>query len=326
MQNKAIVVEKNENKEFSCTLQEVPTPTIQEGEILIQVSYSSLNYKDALSSTGHPGVSRNFPHITGIDAIGKVKESLHPSFAVGDTALVTGFDLGMNTQGGHQNHLKVNGDWAIHANDLPEKQYMVYGTAGFTAALSVYEIVNHASLPNKEVLVTGATGGVGSVAVSILSKLGYTVTALSGKSDKSEFLKSIGATHIIDRAELGEPSKKPMLSEKYGAVVDTVGGTILAEALKMTSYNGIVTCCGLTAGGDLSTNVYPFILRSVRLVGIESVNCDLEKRKIIWNHLATDWQINTLDKLTQLIGLEEVPSFYEKFIKGQVSGRIVVEL
>lgn len=323
---KAYVVEKLEDKKFSSDVKEVEVPKIEEGEILIKTSYSSLNYKDALSSVGNPGVTRNFPHITGIDVSGTVEESNSEEFEKGEKVVVTGYDLGMNTNGGHSQFVKVPSSWVIKIpKGLDEKEIMTYGTAGLTAALSINEIVKN-GISVGEVLVTGATGGVGSIAVSILSKLGFNVTAISGKEDKIDFLKSLGAKEVILRKDFDIEDKKPLGSEKYDAVVDTVGGNILAQALKIVKYDGVATCCGLTSSFKLDTNVFPFILRGVRLIGIDSVECSIEKKKSAWEKLANEFNIDTLEKLTNEITINEIKETYGKLLEGKAVGRYLVKL
>ena len=204
---------------------------------------------------------------------------------------------------------------------------MTFGTAGLTAALSINELItNGIKAENGDVLVTGATGGVGSIAVSILSKLGYNVTAITGKKEKIEFLKKIGANEVISREDFMQSSNKPLLSEKYSGVVDTVGGEILAQSLKVLKYDGVATCCGLTSSQDLNTNVFPFILRGVRLIGIDSVECKLEKKQLAWEKLASKWKINTLNNLTNEISLYEIKEAYEKLLSGKAVGRYVVKI
>lgn len=240
---KAFVVEKVGEKEFISSIQDIPTPKCEENEVVIKVSYSSLNYKDALSSVGNPGVSRNFPHVTGIDVAGTVFESTSPIFKVGERVLVTGYDMGMNSDGGHAQFVKIPASWVARIPDsISDKEIMTFGTAGLTAALSVNELIENGIKPESgDILVTGATGGVGSIAIAILSKLGYNITAISGKKDRVDFLKKIGANEVILREEFEEESKKPLLSEKYAGVVDTVGGKILANALKQIKYDGVAT-------------------------------------------------------------------------------------
>jgi len=325
---KAFLVEKIGEKEFMARVQDISIPKCKENEIVIKVTYSSLNYKDALSSIGNPGVTRNFPHVTGIDVAGTVYESTSPIFKVGEKVLVTGYDMGMNTNGGHAEFVKVPASWVARIPDsISDKEIMTFGTAGLTAALSINELIEHGIKPESgEILVTGATGGVGSIAVAILNKLGYNITAISGKKDKIDFLKSIGANEVISREEFEEESKKTLLSEKYAGVIDTVGGKILANALKQVKYDGIVTCCGLLSSHELNTNVFPFILRGVRLIGIDSVECKLEKKQAAWEKLASRWKINSLNTIINEITLDEIKTAYEHLLSGKAVGRYVVKI
>lgn len=325
---KAFVVEKVADREFSSAIQEVPVPKCDNDEVLIKVSYSSLNYKDALSSVGNPGVTRKFPHITGIDVAGVVHETASDSFAVGEKVLVTGYDLGMNTDGGHAEYVKMPASWVARIPDtITDKEIMTFGTAGLTAALSVNELINNGVKPEDgDILVTGATGGVGSLAVSILNKIGFSVVAVSGKEEQIEFLKQIGASEVILRDTFNENAKKPIMGETYAGVVDTVGGDILANALKYIKYDGVATCCGLTASHELSTTVFPFILRGVRLIGIDSVECRLEKKQAAWDKLADAFKIDTLDSITNEIALEDIKATYELMLKGESVGRYVVKM
>ncbi len=323
---KAFVVEKIEDKKFYCGVQDIEVPTLEEDEVLIKATYSSLNYKDALSSVGNPGVTRVFPHITGIDVAGFVEKSTSEKFKVGQKVLVTGYDLGMNTNGGHSEYVKVPASWVvIIPQGISDKEIMTYGTAGLTAALSVNELLNN-GITSGEILVTGATGGVGSIAVAILNKLGFSVTAISGKEEKIEFLKTLGAKEVILRTAFDVENKRPMGSEKYDGVIDTVGGNILAEALKVVKYDGVATCCGLTSSHELATNVFPFILRGVRLIGIDSVECKIEKKIAAWEKLAGDFAIDTLEELTTEISLDDVKEAYEKLLAGKAVGRYLVKL
>ncbi len=323
---KAYVVEKIGDKQFTSDVKEIDVPTIQENEILIKVTYSSLNFKDALSSIGNPGVTKVFPHVTGIDVAGVIVEKNSDKFEKGDKVLVTGYDLGMNSDGGHQEYVKVPDSWVIKIPDgLTDKEVMTYGTAGLTAALSVNELLNN-GISKGDILVTGATGGVGSLAVSILSKLGFNVTAISGKEEKIEFLKSLGAKEFILRKDFNVENKRPMGSEKYNGVIDTVGGNILAEALKVIKYDGVATCCGLTSSHELNTNVFPFILRGIRLIGIDSVECTIDKKKEAWRKLANEFKIDSLNELTTEISLEEIKEAYSTLLNGNAVGRYLVKL
>lgn len=325
---KAFVVEKVEDKNFSCGIQDIPNPIIEDNEVLIKATYSSLNFKDALSSVGNPGVTRVFPHTTGIDVAGIIQQSNSPEFKEGDKVLVTGYDMGMNTNGGHSEFVKVPASWVVKMpKNITDKEIMTYGTAGLTAALSVNELVNNGVTPEDgAILVTGATGGVGSITVAILSKLGFDVVAISGKAEKIDYLKSLGATDVILRKDFDVENKRPMGKELYAGVVDTVGGTILAEALKVIKYDGVATCCGLTASMDLPTNVFPFILRGVRLIGIDSVECKIEKKVAAWEKVAGDFKIDTLEALTTEISLDEVKEAYTKLLEGKAVGRYLVKI
>jgi len=323
---KAYVVEKIEDKKFESGIQDIEIPTITENEVLIKTSYSSLNFKDALSSVGNPGVTRVFPHVTGIDVAGTIEQSNSDEFVIGEEVLVTGYDMGMNTNGGHAQFVKVPASWVVKKpENITDKEIMTYGTAGLTAALSVNELLNN-GVTSGEVLVTGATGGVGSIAVSILSKLGFEVTAISGKEDKIPFLKELGAKEVILRKDFDVENKRPMGKEKYSGVIDTVGGNILAEALKQIKYDGVATCCGLTSSHELPTNVFPFILRGVRLIGIDSVEAKKEKKEAAWKKIADDFKIDTLSNLTNEIPLDKIKEAYKALLEGKAVGRFLVKI
>ena len=325
---KAYVVEKSEDKKFTSCIQDIEIPVIEENEVLIKISYSSLNFKDALSSVGNPGVTRVFPHVTGIDVAGTIEQSNSADFEIGQKVLVTGYDMGMNTNGGHSEFVKVPASWVVKMpENITDKEIMTYGTAGLTAALSVNELINNDVKPEDgEVLVTGATGGVGSITVAILAKLGYEVVAISGKEEKIPFLKELGAKEVILRKDFDIENKKPMVTERFAGVVDTVGGNILAEALKTIKYDGVATCCGLNSSFELSTNVFPFILRGVRLIGIDSVEAKIEKKIAAWEKIADEFKISTLDDLTNEISLDEVADAYKQLLAGKAVGRYLVKI
>lgn len=323
---KAYVVEKIDDKKFQAGVQDIDIPTIEDGEVLIKAEYSSLNYKDALSSTGNPGVSKNFPHTTGIDVAGIVEQSNSSDFKVGDKVVVTGYDFGMHTRGGHSEFVKVPSSWVIKLpNNITAREIMIYGTAGLTAALSINELLEN-GIKTGKVLVTGATGGVGSISVAILNKLGFDVTAVTGKADQIPFLKSIGASDVILRSDFDVENKRPMGRETFDGIVDTVGGNILAEALKIVRYDGVATCCGLTSSFELPTNVFPFILRGVRLIGIDSVECTKEKKAAAWKKIATDFTLDSLEELTTQISLDEISDIYKKMLAGDIVGRYLVKI
>jgi len=331
MQNKsykALVVKEASPKTYT---REIETRTINElpqGDLLIRVHYSSLNYKDALSASGNRGVTRRYPHVPGIDAAGVVEESSSKDFTPGDQVIATGFDLGMNTSGGYGEYIRIPAGWALHCpQQLSLKESMIYGTAGFTAAQSVYRLVNFPVEPEQgKILITGATGGVGSIAVSIMAKLGYSITAVSGKPDAKEFLTSLGTEEIISRQQATDSSGKLLLKEKWAGVIDTVGGEILATAIKSTGYGGAVTCCGNVASPELPLSVYPFILRGVSLLGIDSAKCPVHIRQKIWQKLAGPWKIENLNSLVTECRLPELSAIIEKMLKGLQTGRVIVNL
>ena len=325
---RALVVSQTDEKTFTREITERSISDLPEGEVLIRVHFSSLNYKDGLSCIGNPGVTRNYPHTPGIDASGKVTESSDSQFKTGDSVIVTSYDLGMNTSGGFGEYIRVPADWVV---PLPEgmtfKEASIYGVAGFTAALSVDSLQKYGVNPEQgEVVVTGSTGGVGSVSVALLSLLGYTVVASTGKKEESEFLQRLGASEIISREEVNDESKKPLLRERWAGAVDTVGGTTLAALLKAAKRGGAVAATGLVASSELSTTVFPFILRGVSLLGIDSGFTPTKLRLEIWNKLAGIWKIPQLEQLTIDCTLEELDPEIDKILAGGQRGRVVVNL
>lgn len=324
----AYVVDQVEKGVFERNIKERTMDDLPEGEVVVRVHYSSLNYKDALSATGNPGVTRNFPHSPGVDASGIVEDSSDDRFTPGQEVIVHGYDLGCNTSGGYSQYIRVPADWIV---PLPEglslRDSMIFGTAGYTAAYSVLRLEEFGITPEKgEVLVTGATGGVGSVAVAILAKSGYDVVASTGKTDQAQFLIDLGAKEVISREDAADDSGRPLLKGRWAGVVDTVGGEILATAIKSTNPRGVVTCCGNVASANLPINVYPFILRGVSLVGIDSQDSPMEQRQQIWQRMATDWKIDTLENLTTEITLQELDSNIDLILKGGQKGRVLVNL
>ncbi len=325
---RALVVEETGENTFARSVKDRSTDDLPAGEVLIRVHYSSLNYKDALSATGNKGVTKNYPHTPGIDASGVVQESASGDFKPGEEVLVTGYDLGANTSGGYGEYIRVPSDWVIKLPaGLSPMESMVYGTAGFTAALSVYKMEEHGVAPGMgEVLVTGATGGVGSVASGILAKSGYRVVASTGKTDRNQLLLGLGVKEVISREDAKDTSGRALLKARWAGVVDTVGGEILATAVKSAGQHGVVTCCGNVASADLPLSVYPFILRGVTLVGIDSAYCPMDVRKRVWAKIANEWKLDRLDILTTEISLAQLDKHVELILQGKESGRVVVNM
>lgn len=301
---------------------------IEDNNIIINVKYSSLNYKDALSSQGNRGVTKKFPHTPGIDAAGIIIKSNYPDFKIGDKVLITGYDFGMNTSGGYSQYVSVPKEWVLKLPDnFSLRDSMVYGTAGLTAGLSVYHLIKSGITPDLgNILVTGSTGGVGSLAVTILNSLGYTVTALTGKKETKDFLLKLGANEVIYREDFNINSEKVLLKEVYSGVIDTVGGETLSNAIKSTKYGGVITCCGNVSSHKLSTSIYPFILRGVSLIGIDSVQCSTGIRKEIWNKLSKEWKNSTIENLIQEISMEELVTSLKNFLFERHIGRKIVNL
>jgi len=299
------------------------------GELLIKVHYSALNYKDALSATGHKGITRQYPHTPGVDAAGEVVASEHADFQVGEQVIVTGYDLGMNTPGGFGGYIRVPSSWAVkRPPTLSLQDSMIYGTAGFTAAQALLKLQHQGIQPEQgPILVTGASGGVGSLAVALLAQLGYHVVAMSGKAQAQDWLKQLGAKDIVTREHLNEAPHRPLLPSQWAGVIDTVGGEVLVNALRSTRYRGAVACCGLVAGSELSLTVFPFILRGISLLGIDSAACPMTTRLQIWSLLAGDWKLNNLASFITECDLTALNEIYiDKLLQGQVQGRVVVRL
>jgi putative YhdH/YhfP family quinone oxidoreductase len=324
---KAMVVSETAEKTFIREIRERALDGLPAGELIIEVKYSSLNYKDALSATGNKGVTRKYPHTPGIDAAGVVANSTTKLFAVGDQVTVTGFDLGMNTSGGFGRYISVPALWATKLpQGLSLKNSMGYGTAGLTAALCIIRLMaSGLTKDSGEVLVTGATGGVGSVAVAILAKLGFNVVAATGKTSEHDFLKDLGAASMISREEANDTSGRPLQKPRWAGVIDTVGGNILATALKTTKYGGLVAACGNAMSHELNMNVFPFILRGVSLLGVDSVEIPMRARQMAWSRLAGEWSIDLAKLLTE-VSLEELNPKIDEILKGGIRGRVLVDL
>jgi putative YhdH/YhfP family quinone oxidoreductase len=322
-----MVVSETAEKTFSREVRERALGDLPAGELIIEVKYSSLNYKDALSAIGNKGVTRKYPHTPGIDAAGVVADSTTKLFTVGDQVTVTGFDLGMNTSGGFARYISVPALWATKLpQGLSLKDSMSHGTAGLTAALCIIRLMaSGLTKESGEVLVTGASGGVGSVAVAILAKLGFNVVAATGKASEHDFLSGLGAKAIISREEANDTSGRPLQKPRWAGVVDTVGGNILATALKTTKYAGLVAACGNAMSAELNVNVFPFILRGVSLLGVDSVEIPMRARQMAWNKLAGEWSIDVGSLVTE-VSLEELNPKIDEILKGGIRGRVLVNL
>lgn len=320
------LVRKTGNDKVEAGVEQRPLRELPAGDVLIRVRFSSLNYKDALAATGHPGVVRKFPHVPGIDCAGEVVESGSTAFKAGDPVIMTGHELGADRWGGWAEFVRVPAEWVV---PLPEglslEESMLLGTAGFTAAQCVYALQHHDVGPDSgEILVTGATGGVGSIAVMILAKLGYEVAAVTGKPDRHGWLNGLGAGRIVSRAAAVDDTARPLLSATYAGGVDTVGGATLGTLLRSLKHRGCVAACGLVGGADLPVTVYPFILRGVTLAGIDSAWCPVERRREMWRLLAGDWKPTGLGELATFIGLDQLGDAVREILRGEVAGRTVL--
>ena len=328
-QFKALVLNQK-GEEFTREVKSLDKSFLKNGDVTVKVDYSDLNFKDGMILKNGGRLVKEFPHIPGIDFSGTVLESQNSKFKEGDEVILTGFRVGEIFYGGYSQIAKVNGNFLVNKpKDLTSKQAMILGTAGFTSLMAAFAIKAREEILLGEkvnnVLVTGATGGVGSIAVMILNKMGYNVTAVSGKDSKTEYLKSLGAKSVINRAEF---DKDPKLIDKglWDGVVDTVGGKILANAIVQTNSNGIITVCGNASTNELNTNVIPFMLRGVKLWGIDSANCSIRRRGFIWGEAAKLIDFDLLEKSVLTVSLEELIKTYPKILKGEISGRVLVDL
>ncbi len=325
---KALVVREDEEQQFHRAMEERTVAELSPGEVLIRVYFSSLNYKDALSASGNRGVTKKYPHTPGIDAAGVVAASTTEQFKAGDEVICMGYDLGMNTSGGFSEYIAVSSDWVLSKPaEISLYETMQIGTAGFTAAQCVERLLALGVRPDQgSVLVTGATGGVGSTAVALLAQLGFQITAVTGKESEHAFLQALGAVKILTRKKATGRIGAALLRERWAGVIDTVGGDLLAGAIKATQYGGVVASCGNAASGDLPLTVYPFILRGISLVGIDSASCPMGRREEIWQELAGSWRLTILDDLTTRISLDQLNQYIEDMLVGKTKGRIVVDL
>ena len=315
------------NDRFSRTVITRSVSDLPKNDLLIRVHYSSLNYKDALSASGNKGVTRTYPHTPGIDAVGSVVHSDNKKFREGDEVIVTSYDLGMNTSGGFGQYISVPAAWAVKLpDDLSMKESMIIGTAGLTAGMSVFRLTEHIKPEDGKVLVSGATGGVGALSVAILAKLGFEVSAISGKKTEHDFLLRLGASEMIARKDFEQENKRPMIKGDYAGGIDTVGGSILDNMIKSIQPMGVVTCCGMVASPKLNLTVFPFILRGVSLIGIDSQNYPMAYREVVWNKLAKDWKPDNLMDVYKEISLDELSDHIDLMLDGKLKGRTIVDL
>ncbi|MES9845777.1 MAG: MDR family oxidoreductase [Candidatus Sedimenticola sp. PURPLELP] len=322
---KALVLDQSEGKTVA-EIKQLSTDDLPEGEVLVAVDYSSLNYKDGMAVSGTGKIIRQWPMVPGIDFAGKVLESASDRFTAGDQVILTGWGVGERYWGGYAQQARVKADWLVHTPaGLDSRKAMIIGTAGFTAMLCVMTLQEAGVTPESgPVLVTGAAGGVGSVSVALLSKLGYTVSAVTGRESTHDYLKSLGATEIVTREEMAAPAR-PLESQRWAGAVDTVGGDILGRVLAEMDYNGAVAACGLAADYKLNTTVMPFILRNVSLRGVDSVSCPLPRREAAWQKLAELLPESTYESISHVVSLEEVEDAAQQIMKGQVQGRVLVD-
>ena len=325
---KALEAREN-NGDYSLSIIEKSLSNLPENDLLIKVEYSSLNYKDAMSSKGMPGVTKNYPHTPGIDAAGEVAETSTKDFKEGDEVIVTGYDLGMNTSGGFAEYIRVPASWAIQLPEgLSSRKAMALGTAGLTAGLSIHALDNfreYAGFKDTKSVVTGSTGGVGSIATMLLSELGSEVTAVSGKKDQSDFFTSLGASQILSREELLEVTRRPIGKSLWDVGVDVVSGDILSLLLTSLTPGGAVACSGLVGGASFESSIFPFILRGNALIGIDSVEIPLKDKLHIWEHFSQNWALDRLDDITKEVSLEELGAEIESILSGNQIGRVVVK-
>ena len=301
---------------------------LPEGDLLIKVNYSSLNYKDALSATGNRGVTKKFPHTPGIDAVGIVESSNRSDFKAGTNVIVTGYDLGMNTSGGFSEYIKIPAEWAIKLPDgLTYRDSMILGTAGLTAGLCVQALEKASNIEGKKAVVTGATGGVGCIAVQLLAQLGAEVTAITGKDGTLGFLTGLGAAEVLQRDQFKESTRRqqPLSKGLWDLAVDVAGGDLLTSILASMKYSGVVTCCGLVGGTAFETSIFPFILRGISLIGIDSVEISLDKKVEIWNRFSTDWKLDNLEGICREVDLVEMLAEIDSILEGGQIGRVILK-
>ncbi len=328
MQYKALLVTEGAEKKYNTEITTLDSDSLPQGDVLIEVHYSSLNYKDALSASGNKGVTRNYPHTPGIDAAGVVVESSNPAIEQGQQVIVTGYDLGMNTAGGFGQYIRVPAEWVVpKPANMTLRESMILGTAGLTAALCIDNLLQAGLKAGQgEVLVTGATGGVGSIAVALLAKLGFKVVASTGKKQAEPWLLELGASSTIDRNELSEVNPRPLLKERWAGAVDVVGGETLFSVIKSLNYGASVAACGLVESPAFSATVLPFILRGVNLLGVDSVELPLSVKQHTWDKLANDWRLDNLEAMVTEIGFDALETSLQSVLAGKAKGRFLLNL
>lgn len=323
---KGFIVEEHEGR-FVRSIKTRSVSDLPENDLLIRVRYSSLNYKDALSASGDKGVTKKYPHTPGIDAVGTVVGSDTKKFRENENVIVTSYDLGMNTAGGFGQYIRVPSDWAVKLpEELSMKESMIIGTAGLTAGMSVFRLTEYIKPEHGKVVVSGATGGVGSLSVAILAKLGFNVSAISGKEEDHDFLFNLGAGEVIARKDFEQENTRPLMKGSFAGGIDTVGGSILDNIIKSTQPMGVVTCCGNVASAKLNLTVFPFILRGVSLIGIDSQNYPMVYREVVWNKLAKDWKPDNLMEVYTEISFAELSDNIDLMLDGKIKGRTVLDL
>ena len=323
---KGLVIEEQKDH-FSRTIKTRSVSELPENDLLIRVRYSSLNYKDALSANGNKGVTRTYPHTPGIDAVGTIVHSDNKGFCEGEQVIVTSYDLGMNTAGGFGQYISVPAAWAVKLPaELSMKESMILGTAGLTAGMSVFRLTEYIKPEDGNVVVSGATGGVGALSIAMLAKLGFAVTAISGKETEHDFLLQLGAHEVIARKDFEQENDRPMVKGVYAGGIDTVGGSILGNMIKSIQPMGVVTCCGNVASAKLNLTVFPFILRGISLLGIDSQHYPMANRAVIWNKLANDWKPDHLMDVFTEISLDELSDHIDRMLDGKSKGRTIVNM
>ena len=318
------LVTTEDNKSFINSIEKRNISTLPDNDTLVKVKFSSLNYKDALSASGNKGVTRNYPHTPGIDAAGIIEETTSKNFQVGDEVIITGYDMGMNTFGGFGEYIRVPQEWIVKKpGNLSLSESMAFGTAGLTAGLCLRKLLLHGLKPDDgEVFVSGVTGGVGIISLMLFSKLGFDVTAITGKMDQEKLLKNLGAKTVLDRNDLDSDLISPLQKPIYAGGIDAVGGKILSNLICSTSQRAAIACCGMVGGLSLDTSIFPFILRGLSLFGIDSAESLLETKEEVWNNFASSWKLENIDENIKDISLNELPSEIDKILDGKQIGRV----